>query len=141
MPENLVAFYNRVTAVVDKERATDITYLDLCKAFDTVLHDILVSKLETHGFDKWTTHWIKNWLDGHTESVAVNILMSKWRAVTSGFPQESVLGSCCLKCLSVMWTVRLSAPSASFLRTPSCGAVDTLEGRDAIQRDLGKLQQ
>ncbi|KAJ7417796.1 rna-directed dna polymerase from mobile element jockey-like [Willisornis vidua] len=40
---NLVAFYD-VTSVVDERRATKIIYLDLCKAFDTVLREPLSLK-------------------------------------------------------------------------------------------------
>ncbi|GAB0190089.1 mitochondrial enolase superfamily member 1 [Grus japonensis] len=114
----LVAFYDGVTALVDKGKATDIISLDLCKAFDAVPHDILVSKLEGHGFNGWTTRWIRNWLDDRTQRVAVNGSMSKWRPVMSGIPQGKFAND-----------------------TKLCGVVDTLEGRDAIQRDLDRLER
>jgi len=68
----LVAFYGGVTALVDKERETDIIYLDLCKTLDSVPHSTLVSKLKNHEFGRCTAQWIRNWSDVCSRRVVVN---------------------------------------------------------------------
>lgn len=51
---NLISFFDRVTGLVDNREVGDVMYLDLSEAFDTVQHDILISKLEKYGLDEIT---------------------------------------------------------------------------------------
>ena len=59
---NLISFYHKVTCLVDEGKAVDVVYLDFSKAFDTVLHSVLVEKLAAHGLDGHMLCWVEHQL-------------------------------------------------------------------------------
>ena len=76
----------------DNKTQIDAILLDFAKAFDTVPHLRLLSKLTSCGITGNTKNWIKSFLSNRKQRVSVNGALSDITDVTSGVPQGSVLG-------------------------------------------------
>ena len=85
-------FADEMVMNMDKSLVTGSVFIDLAKAFDTVDHDILLSKLEYYGVCDESLPWFKNYFTGRKQSVHIDSQSSEELAVTSGVLQGSILG-------------------------------------------------
>ena len=77
---------------LDQNIPTDAIFLDFAKAFDTVPHKRLLTKVEGYGVQGKVLKWIESFLTDRMQYVAINGKHSGRVPVSSGVPQGSVLG-------------------------------------------------
>ena len=77
---------------LDNDNIVDAAYMDFRKAFDTVPHQRLITKLKSYNIKGPILNWIVSFLTGRTQYVKINNATSINHKVTSGVPQGSVLG-------------------------------------------------
>ena len=81
-----------IRIAVGKGSLVGVLFLDLSRAFDTVSHATLLSKLKAYGVKKETLEWFKSYLFHWTEQVEIDSTLSDEKPVFSGAPEGSILG-------------------------------------------------
>ena len=71
---------------------TDIIYLDISKALDSICHKELLDKVYSIGIKEKLWEWFKCHLSGRRQKVQINSCQSFLLPVISGVPQGSILG-------------------------------------------------
>jgi len=78
--------------VLNTRNSVDCAYIDVSKAFDSVVHSKLCVKLALFGIVGNLLKWISSFLHDRTRCTKVGNCQSSLSKVISGVPQGSVLG-------------------------------------------------
>ena len=76
---------------IDRGNVNAVVFLDLKKAFDTVDHDILSSKMNLNGIQGIALDWFGSYLTNRTQQCLVNGSLSRICSLKNGVPQGTIL--------------------------------------------------
>ena len=89
----LLRVHNDVLRAIDNNGCVIMLLLDMSAAFDTVSHDILLSRLKVRfGVEDTVYNWFASYLSGRVQFVKIGNSRSTSRRLNCGVPQGSVLG-------------------------------------------------
>ena len=89
----LLRVFNDIFLATDSGHCVVLVLLDLTAAFDTVDHDILITRLEQWvGISGTALEWFRSYLSDRTFCVGLDDSVSSTAPLSCGVPQGSVLG-------------------------------------------------
>ena len=88
----LTCLYDKISSAIDNKECTVGIFIDLSKAFDTVDHNILISKLEHYGVRGTSLRGFESYLSNRQQYVEFNGVSSESCEIKCGVPQGSILG-------------------------------------------------
>ena len=88
----LVNIVEDIHEALDSKSFVCAVCIDLEKAFDTVNHQILLSKLYHYGIRGVANKWLSSYLSNRYQKVSINGESFPWLPIKCGVPQGSILG-------------------------------------------------
>ena len=88
----ILDIYASILKALEKKEKACCIFLDFAKAFDTVNHEILLTKLEYYGVRGIAYELMKSYLSEWLQCVKIRETVSDFEKITCGVPQGSVLG-------------------------------------------------
>ena len=67
-----------------------VIFLDLSKVFDTINHDLLLTKLKAYGFSHNALAFMLSYLKNRSHMVNINNSFGAWEETIAGVPQGSI---------------------------------------------------
>ena len=89
---SLIEITEKIKESIDNGKFGCGIFIDLKKAFDTVNHKILLTKLDHYGIRGNILKWFESYLSDRKQYVFYNGISSDIKSITCGVPQGSVLG-------------------------------------------------
>jgi len=88
----LLSIVEEINKSLDNKSFACGVFVDLQKAFDTVDHKILQSKLAHYGINGFANKWLTSYLTNRSQSVSLSGSVSDEKKISCGVPQGSILG-------------------------------------------------
>ena len=89
----LLKVHNDINLNIDNGNITALTLLDLSAAFDTIDHNILITRLSTwYGISGTALSWFTSYLTDRRQAIKIGNCFSDMLPTSCGVPQGSVLG-------------------------------------------------
>ena len=88
----LLVMIEKMRMSIDKKMFSGVLLTDLSKAFDCLVHDLLIAKLNAYGFDQNSLHLLNDYLTNRYQRIRIGSNYSPWREIFNGVPQGSILG-------------------------------------------------
>ena len=88
----LIAMLEKWGSAVDNRKIFGVLLTDLSKAFDCLLHELLLAKLHAYGFSIPALRFAYSYLKNRKQRTKINSAYSCWEEILFGVPQGSILG-------------------------------------------------